>query len=109
MLVVQAPSVVADPARATASAKHSSRVEDVVLVGTITDVVQRDHEATEMEGWSITVAVDRVLSGRFSGPTLTFAIHSPGRAGLNVGKSCTIKARRTDKGYVAVEPHPPCP
>jgi hypothetical protein len=94
-----------EPARV----KDAPRAKEIVLVGTVRDVVPNDHEHQVLEGWTVTVAVDRVVSGGFSGPTFTFDIHSPGRAGLRIGKSCTIKARWTDNRYVAIEPHPPCP
>jgi len=108
-LIGSASSVTVEPVRDAASVKDSPRVKDLVLVGTVTGVVQKNHRAAALESWTVTVTVDRIVSGTFSGPTFTFDIHSPGRSGLRVGKSCTIKATWRDNGYVAIEPHPPCP
>ena len=83
-----------DPARPPASAKESPRAKDLVLVGTVIKVVLRNHEPSEKERWAVTVTIDRIVSGEVSGPTFTFAIHSPGRAGLRLA-SCTVKATWT--------------
>ncbi len=108
-LVAPVSSVRAEPARPPASAKESPRGKDLVVVGTVTKVVLRNHAPSETARWAVTMAVHRIVSGDFAGPTFTFAVHSPASAGLKVGKSCTIKATWTDNGYVSREPQTPCP
>ena len=73
--------------------------KDLVLVGTVTkiDPIAATHS---IKNWAIVVHVDKVVSGNFAGTTFTFTIHSPSLAGLQVGKTHTIKATWTDAGYV---------
>jgi hypothetical protein len=107
MLVDPVSSLAAKPARSPDSAKAPPRVKDLVLVGTVVEVAQGD--GTSLNRWVVALAVERIVSGDFSGPIFTFAIHSPARAGLEIGKSCTIKATWTKSGYVSKEPQVPCP
>ena len=83
--------------QASAMAAPSSD-KDLVLVGTITEI-RPQGESQSRKNWAVTVHVDKVTSGDFSGVTFTFSIHSPARAGLVVGRSYAIKATWTDKGY----------
>ena len=53
--------------------------------------------------WAIVTDIDKVLSGKFSGATFTFTVHSPEKAGLQVGRIYTIKAKWTAAGYVVDE------
>jgi len=108
LILVGPVSVVAAPVCPPVSVKDSPRVKDLVLVGTVTKVAPRDHEPWDADRWAVTMTVDRIVSGDFFGTTVTFVIHSPGRAGLKVGKSCTIKAAWTENGYVSKEPQVPC-
>lgn len=73
--------------------------KDLVLVGTVTkiDPTAATHSR---KNWGVVVHVDKVVSGKFTGTTFTFTIHSPSLAGLQVGKTYTIKATWTDAGYV---------
>jgi hypothetical protein len=80
----------------------SQKAKDLVLVGTVTEIHQR-HAARSLKNWAVVVRIAKVVSGEFSGKTFTFAIHSPARAGLQVGQTYTIKATWTDKGYVVDE------
>ena len=42
--------------------------------------------------WGVTVQVERVKAGKYTDPTFTFRVHSPARAGLEVGVRYTIEA-----------------
>ena len=75
---------------------------DLVLVGTVKEIQPRGG-ARSRKRWLVVVKVDRVVSGEFSGTTFAFAIHSPANAGLQVGKTYTVKATWTGAGYVVDE------
>ncbi|HEV7747671.1 MAG TPA: hypothetical protein VGO56_21910 [Pyrinomonadaceae bacterium] len=77
---------------------------DLVLIGTVKEIQPRP-TARSRKNWLVVVNVDRVVSGEFSGTTFTFAVHSPARAGLEVGRSYTVTATRTASGYVVDELH----
>jgi hypothetical protein len=56
-----------------------------------------DHEFTP---WLVTVVVEKVVSGEFSGSTFSFAVHSPAMSGLEVGRFYTVRAEWNGSGYV---------
>ena len=70
--------------------------------GTVT-AISLVHPRPPKRYWAVTVRVERVKSGKFSEPEFTFTIHSPARAGLAVGRRCTIEATWTGQGYVVAE------
>src|SRR4030095_11077678 len=77
---------------------------DLVLVGTVTRIAPSGAPSTFFEyTWVVTVRVENIVSGTFSGSTLTFFIHSPAMAGLEVGGSYTIKANWVDSVYLVHE------
>jgi hypothetical protein len=49
--------------------------------------------------WIIHTRVLEVISGDFTGERFAFRVHSPSRAGLEVGITCTIVATRVGDGY----------
>jgi hypothetical protein len=49
--------------------------------------------------WIIHTRVLEVVSGTFDGDQFAFRVHSPSRAGLLVGITCTITATWTGDGY----------
>lgn len=71
------------------------RLEELVLVGTITSIFTVDAPPPSRRNWGVTVRVEWVKSGNYSDPTFTFAIHSPARSGVKVGLRCTIVATKT--------------
>lgn len=68
--------------------------------GTVASIGQVAHERTR---WLVTMKVKRVVSGEFSGPTFSFAVHSPAQSGLEKGRSYTVEAVWKDGGYVVDE------
>lgn len=78
-----------------AHAAQPSKV--LVLEGTVTSIRQIDHEFTP---WLVTVMVEKVVFGEFSGAMFSFAVHSPAMSGLEVGRSYTVRAVWKDGGYV---------
>jgi hypothetical protein len=72
--------------------------QDLVFLGTVTSMAP-GHTGNTSKRWVVTTTVERVLSGRFSGSQFSFAIHSPAKSGLEVGKQYSIKATRTPTGY----------
>jgi len=74
----------------------------LVLVGTVASIYQLA-EPRFMKCWGIDVHVVKVLSGVYREPTITFAIHSPARAGVELGESYTVEATWTDDGYAVKE------
>ena len=73
--------------------------EKLVLIGTVTAISPVDNRPSR-RNWAITIRVEKVKVGKFSHPEFTFAVHSPSRAGLEVGRHCTIEATWTGKGYL---------
>jgi hypothetical protein len=51
----------------------------------------------------ITTRVDKVLSGSFPGKEFQFAVHSPAKSNLDLGKQYTVRATRTKTGYTVDE------
>jgi hypothetical protein len=47
--------------------------------------------------------VAKVLLGNFSGGSFDFAVHSPARSGLQVGRTYTVTATRRGDGYAVDE------
>jgi hypothetical protein len=72
----------------------------LVLQGTVTSISTIDDPLTP---WIVTIAVTKVISGKFVGSTFQFAIHSPARAGLKEGSSYTIEAVWKEGGYTVDE------
>ena len=75
---------------------------DLEFIGTITKIYTLT-SIRSRKNWAVVTHVDRVVSGDFFGTTFSFAIHSPTLSGLQVGRTHTIKATWTDKGYVVDE------
>jgi hypothetical protein len=70
---------------------------DVVLRGTVIEtrpVQGRDPH----QKWLVTLQVDSVVAGCFSGHTLSFSIHSPTKSGIAVGGRYEIHATRPQTG-----------
>ena len=53
--------------------------------------------------WIIRTRVLEVITGDFTGEQFAFRVHSPSRAGLEVGTTCTITAVWTGTGYTVDE------
>lgn len=75
-----------------------NKAGDLVLVGTVKEIQPRSR-ARSRKNWLVVIKVDQVVSGQFSGTKFAFAVHSPANAGLQVGRSYTVKATRTASGY----------
>jgi hypothetical protein len=73
--------------------------EKLVLMGTVTAISPRA-KGPSLRNWAVTIRVEKVKVGKFSHPEFTFAVHSPSRAGLEVGGHCTIEADWTGQGYL---------
>ena len=76
--------------------------KDLVFIGTVTAIASAK-TGDPTRNWVISTSVVKVVSGTLSGSTFDFAIHSPARAGLEVGRSYTITARWQGNGYVVSE------
>ena len=85
----------------TAVAADSSK-KDLEFVGTVL-LIETVSAPDMLHNFVVTVSVDKVLSGEFSGTTFEFAVHSPARAGLEFGGIYTIKAKWKRGGYVVNE------
>ena len=72
--------------------------EALVIVGTVADIRSQSAPHSRRD-WAITVHVDKVTLGKFSGATFSFSVHSPARAGLVVGHTYIIKATWNGEGY----------
>ncbi len=56
-------------------------------------------ENRALERWVVTMSVDEVTEGAFTGKTLSFMVHSPVKSGLKLGASYTVRAERTSAGF----------
>lgn len=74
--------------------------QDLVFTGTVSEMVMMPAKAVPQKAWFVTVKVEKVLSGSFSGETFSFRIHSPSKSGLSKGHSYTIEAKWVGDGYV---------
>lgn len=79
------------------------KAKDLVLIGTVTKIYCCPLHASRLRRWAIELHVERVVAGEFSDETLTFAIHSPSRAGLQVTRVYRLEFTKTDAGYVVNE------
>jgi hypothetical protein len=73
--------------------------QDLVFIGTVTRIypVASPHSR---RNWAVVTHFDRVISGELSGTSFTFTAHSPAGMGLRVGRAYTIKATRSEGGYL---------
>lgn len=76
--------------------------KDLVFTGTVTEI-RAVSVPRSPQRWQVTVNVDKVLSGDFSGSTFSFLVHSPVKSGLQLGGSYTIKATWNGNGYLVDE------
>jgi hypothetical protein len=86
----------------TGPSLQAAKTEGLVVVGTVTKIYQLA-DTHSLKNWAVVANVDRVVSGEFTGTSFTFVVHSPARAGLQVGQTYTIKATRTAEGYLVNE------
>jgi hypothetical protein len=78
------------------AAFHGRAPREVILNGTITSITPGRGRLTP---WIVTLDVAKVLLGDFSGSSLSFAVHSPARSGLQVGHAYAVTATRRGDGY----------
>jgi hypothetical protein len=71
---------------------------DLIYKGTVTKIEIAD-TGDPLREWVVTTRVDRVVCGSFSGDQFKFAVHSPARSGIEVGKQYRIVAKRVPDGY----------
>jgi hypothetical protein len=73
----------------------------------VADAIEEVFETKGLEYWKTKrKSVIKVKAGKYSQPEITFTINSPARAGLVVGRRCTIEATWTGQEYVVDETHP---
>jgi hypothetical protein len=87
-------------------ASASPSAKKLELTGTITAIYQVYAKPPSLRNWAVTVRVERVKAGEYSKPKFTFTVHSPARAGLAVGRRCTIEATWTGQEYVVDDKWP---
>ncbi|HEY5420475.1 MAG TPA: hypothetical protein VIL10_07045 [Marmoricola sp.] len=100
-IVVAALMVGSHPARLSAAPAKA-----IVLTGTVTEIFQANAPPPSMEAWAVTIRVEKVKAGKYEEPTFTFTIHSPARAGLEVGHRYTIEATWNGHKYAVKETSP---
>lgn len=71
---------------------------DLVLVVKVVEIMPAAG-GSSVKPWVVTTEVGKVVRGRFGQKVFSFAVHSPVRAGLEVGQSHTIKATWDANGY----------
>ena len=53
--------------------------------------------------WIVHTRIAEIISGTFTGDRFAFRVHSPSRAGLEVGTTLTVRAAWTGDGYAVDE------
>jgi hypothetical protein len=71
-----------------------------VLMGTVTAISPFAAKPPSLRNWAVPIRVEKVKVGKFSHHEFTFTVHSPSKAGLEVGGRCTIAATWTGQGYL---------
>lgn len=71
---------------------------DLIYKGTVTSIDIADTGDPE-RSFVVTTRVDRVVCGSFSGSQFQFAVHSPARSSIELGKQYRIVATRVPEGY----------
>jgi hypothetical protein len=71
---------------------------DLIYKGTVTSIDIAE-TGDPNRNFVVTTKVDRVVCGSFSGKRFQFAIHSPARSNIEVGKQYRIVATRLPEGY----------
>jgi len=83
---------------AAAPAAHPAARDDLVFRGTVT-TLQPAPVAGSNAGWIVTMHVQQVLAGKFSGSEFSFRVHSPAQSGLRPGETYTVRATASADGY----------
>jgi hypothetical protein len=96
-LVAIAASLITQP---LAGALAEPSAKKLVLTGTVTAISLFNAKPPSKRNWVVTIRVEKVKAGKFSQPEFTFTVHSPARAGLAVGRRCTIEVTWTGQGYI---------
>lgn len=73
----------------------------LIVEGDVVDITPMS--GSPMRLWQVTIAVDRVVAGSFTGSRFAFAVHSPSKSGLMLGGHYRVRATRSGDGY-AVDP-----
>ena len=86
-----------------AGAAETARSKKLLLTGTVGSISQIDAPPPSLKNWEVSFHVEKVKKGKYSDPTITFRIHSPARAGLQLGGRYTIEAAWTGQEYEVSE------
>jgi hypothetical protein len=103
ILVAIAAGLTTQPLTVASAAPSAKKIS---LTGTVTAISQVYAKRPSRRNWAVTVLVERVKAGEYSKPDFTFTLHSPARAGLAIGRRCTIEATWTGKEYLVAETRP---
>jgi len=91
------------PDEAAAPAAPGAARDDLVFRGTVT-TLQPAPVAGSNAGWIVTMHVQQVRAGKFSGDEFSFRVHSPAQSGLRPGEIYTVRATATRDGGYRVDP-----
>ena len=75
---------------------------DLTFVGIVTEVAASPIKNSDLN-WVVSAEIQTVETGNFDGKKFSFRVHSPGRAGLVVGKRYRFHAVKADRGYTIDE------
>jgi len=78
---------------------NAARRADLVFRGTITAIGPSPLPPESLLNWVITMRVERIIEGQFSGKEFSFRVHSPVQSGLLVGHAYRVRAKSTPAGY----------
>jgi hypothetical protein len=72
----------------------------LTFVGTVKSI---NSSGDALRPWIVTIAVENVLVGTYSGTTLQFPVHSPAMSGLEIGHAYTVEASQNGATYMVDE------
>ena len=88
---------------AAAPAPPDEARESLVFRGTVTTLQPAPVPASNAD-WIVTLHVEQVLAGKFSGSEFSFRVHSPAQSGLRPGETYTVRATAMGDGGYRVDP-----
>lgn len=92
--------------RQVVTMKDENKIENVILQGTVTEIrpARGPHPHHK---WLVSLQVNSVIAGDFTGPTFSFNIHSPEKSRIVIGGQYVIELVRigtVEYALKAIEP-----
>lgn len=73
-------------------------MEALILKGKVI-AIEPYHDPARRKRWLVTLHVEKVIAGKYTGDTFAFPIHSPTKSGLTDGGHYTVRIEPAADGY----------